>query len=158
MELSRMRSLSRVGLSLVAGTLAAGTSFAAASGVADPTQTWIAAGLNGVVWTAAIALYLPVYERFDGAPASGDQTSAATAMKWGGLAGGAASLGISGTGVLLVGGYSNWYVGAVCLFVFGLFFLSMTVGMGTVAANLPGSRGGDGLDADSETDTDPADD
>jgi len=149
-----MRPVLRIGCSLAAGALAAVVSYLAAGGVADPAQTWIATGLNGVVWTAAIALYIPVYERFDGAPGGAEQTSAATAMKWGGLAGGAASLGISGTGVLLIGGYSNWYVGAVCLFVFGLFFLSMTVGMGTVAANLPTKP--DGPSPGSKTD--PSDD
>jgi len=148
-----MRPATRYALSLGAGAVAGVASFVTASGAADPTRTWFVTALNVVVWTGAIGLYVPVYERFEGAPAAGGRTSTTTAMKWGGLAGGAASLGISGTGALLVGGYSNWYVGAVCLFVFGLFFLSMSVGMGTVTANLPDSD-----DSADEADVEPMDD
>lgn len=150
-----MRPVTRYSLSLAAGAVAGVASFLAASSGVDPTRfrTLFVAGLNAVVWTAAIALYVPVFERFDGAPGAAETASAAAAAKWGGLAGGTASLGIAGTGVLLVGGYSNWYVAAVCLFVFGLFFLSMTVGMGTVAANLS-----DGTGPADGTDVEPTDD
>jgi|GEM_PF-2128599 len=130
-----MRPTVRYGLALAVGTLAAVTSFVATNGTVESTRTWFVTGLNAAVWTGAVALYIPVYERFDGAPADSESASVGDSVKWGGIAGGGASVGVAGTGLLLVEGLPGWYVGAVCLFVMGLFLLAMAVGMGTVATN-----------------------
>lgn len=127
----------RYTLALAVGSIAGIATFVATNGVVEPFRARFVGGLNAIVWTGAVALYVSVYERFGGALAGGDTGSTAAAAKWGGIAGGGASLGVSGIAVLLVEAVPNWYVAAVGSFVFGLFLLGMGVGTGSTATNAP---------------------
>lgn len=127
-----MRPAIRYALALLTGLLAAAVAFVAARPVVEPARVWLVAALNALVWTGAVATYVPIYERFDGAPADVDGFPIAQ-LKWGMLASLVASVGIASPAVLLVEALPFRYVGATMLFGFGLVMLAMFVGMGTVA-------------------------
>ena len=78
-----------------------------------------------------------MYERFDGPPAGADDLGAA--VKWGGIAGGAASLSVSGTAVVpMPQSPSLRYVAVVSGFDFGAVLLHTSIGMRLVAVRVRG--------------------
>lgn len=131
----------RYAVATLVGLAAGGLAFLAADTAVESTLAGLVAALNLVVWTGFVAQYVPTYRRFDGVPGSGSGGSSAVAAKWGGLAGLAASVGVSGTSLALFPVVPGWYVASVGLFVFGLALWTMAVGMGVVVDRV--SRGDD---------------
>lgn len=115
------------------GLAAGAVAYLGANPVVDETTTGFATGLTALIWTAGTVIYLSVLTRLDEAPDCSGFEAQLSAMKWGGAGGGVASLGISGTALLLMSTAAFRYVAVVGLFVFGLVLASMAVGMGTVA-------------------------
>ena len=128
-----MQPSTRYAVAMLIGLVAATVAyFAAAAGAVDGTLARLVAGLNFLVWTGFVAHYVPTYAHLDGAPGNCPDDSGVMAVKWGAVAGLAASLGIAGTSLVLLPLLPNWYVAAVGLFVFGLTMWMVTVGMAVV--------------------------
>lgn len=127
-----MQPSTRYAVATLVGLVAATVAYFAAAGAVDGTLARFVAGLNFLVWTGFVAHYVPTYTSLDGAPGNSPEDSGMMAVKWGAVAGLAASLGIAGTCLVLLPLLPNWYVAAVGLFVFGLTMWTMAVGMAVV--------------------------
>ena len=120
-----MQQRRRYALALLAGPLAGAASYAVVAPVTGTLATWVAVGLNTVVWMLGAGLYTFVLSglgaRVD-APAS-DQ------LRRGGTAGtlSAAVLVAAGIGVV-VAAFTSAGVGAVA----GLFFLGISLAFGAL--------------------------
>jgi hypothetical protein len=133
-----MQPSTRYVLAVLVGLVAGSVSYVLIRPDFEVGPVLFASGVNAVVWTAAVGVYLPVYERFDGPPAGADDLGAAAA-KWGGIAGGAASLSVSGTAVVLMPqSPSLRYVAVVGGFDFGAVLLHTLIGMRLVAVRVRG--------------------
>lgn len=128
----------RYALAVLAGIVAGALAALGAGPVVDPGHAWLVAGFTGLVWTAATALYLGVYDELDGVPADPDRADPWAGAKWGGIAGGLGSVGIAGAAILLSPLVAFRYVAVVGLFAFGLFLGGMAVGTGALASRFDG--------------------
>jgi hypothetical protein len=122
-----MRTRYKYLLALLGGTVAGGIVFLGTDPVVDRGQTWLVTGVNAFVWSLSIWLYLSVLGRLPAVDSSLDARMAT--VRWGGVAGGLASVGVCGTVVLILPEVPIRYGGAIALFVFGLVFGSMATGI-----------------------------
>jgi hypothetical protein len=123
----------RYGLALLAGTVAGGVAFLAADGATDPTTAWWLAVTSALSWAGSVPLYLPVYERFDGPPVSGEGVPTWASVKVGLVVGFGGGTVATGLGPVLPAGTAGGHVTALTVLILGLFLLGLAAGMDAIA-------------------------
>jgi len=125
-----MRRVVQYALGTFTGVVAGTIAYTLSAPLVETGSALFVAGLTATTWGAAILVYLRVYETFDSPPAHHKHVGMRAALSWGGLAGGAASLGVAGlVGLLGVQSVPLRYSSAVGLFMMGTVILNMAVGM-----------------------------
>lgn len=127
-----MQPLTRYGLAVLAAVVAGALAAVVAEPVLEPSLVWFVAGANAVVYATTAHVLLGNYERL-GRLAAADPDDYRTSMKWGGIAGGFTSVGVTSVLGLLAATASFRLGAAVALLVFGFGMGSLAIGIGAIS-------------------------
>ena len=114
--------------------------FLAADKAVESWRAGFVAALNFVVYAGFVVQYVPTYRHLESAFGNPPDDAAMLGAEWGGLAGFAASVGISGIAVALVTVVPGWYLVAIGLFVFGLTMWMLAIGSAVVVERVSRER------------------